>query len=383
MTSSTAAGLVLTILAGVMSGNCMLPVKFLRSWRWENMWWVFSLLSLVVFPWGLALLLVNHLGAVYAALSPSQLLAPIAFGAGWGIAQILFGISVARLGLGIAYAIIVGIGAVLGTLVPLVAAQHNAVNSRALAMVLAGVSAMVLGIAITAWGGHLKDQIKDQPSQAGRSPFERSRYPAAILLAVFCGFLAPMLNYSFAFAQDIALQAVALGNSRYLAAYSVWPVGLAGGFLPNAAYSVYLLSRGRSWSAFRAPFPDLLWSSLMAILWMGAFALYGMSTAFLGTLGTSVGWGLFQIFMIMTATLSGVLTGEWRKAPGRAKLFLCTGLVLLIIATLFFTFGNAHYYRSHKPRLTHSCLFASGHHGPTVDTFERERCSLVSVLSRV
>ena len=329
---------MLTILAGVMSGNCMLPVKFLRSWRWENMWWVFSLLSLVVFPWGLALLLVHHLGGVYAALRPSQLLAPIAFGAGWGIAQILFGISVARLGLGIAYAIIVGIGAVLGTLVPLFAAQYSAVNSRALSLVLAGVSAMVLGIAITAWGGHLKDQ----PSKAGSSPFQRSSYPAAILLAVLCGFMAPMLNYSFAFGQDIALQAVARGNSPYLAGYSVWPAGLAGGFLPNAAYSVYLLSRGRSWSAFRAPFPDMLWSSLMALLWMGAFALYGMSTAFLGTLGTSVGWGLFQIFMIMTATLSGILTGEWRKAPGRAKLFLSTGLGLLIIATLFFTSGNAH-----------------------------------------
>jgi hypothetical protein len=36
-----------------------------------------------------------------------------------------------------------------------------------------------------------------------------------------------------------------------------------------------------------------------------------------------------------------------------------------------------------NPGLTHGCLFASGHHGPTVDTFERERCSLVSVLSRV
>jgi hypothetical protein len=46
--------------------------------------------------------------------------------------------------------------------------------------------------------------------------------------------------------------------------------------------------------------------------------------------------------MIMTATLSGILTGEWRKAPGRAKLFLSTGLGLLIIATLLFTSGNAH-----------------------------------------
>ena len=45
-------------------------------------------------------------------------------------------------------------------------------------------------------------------------------------------------------------------------------------------------------------------------------------------------------------------------------------------------FGGLAILRSHKPRLTHGCLFASGHHGPTVDTFEREWCSLVSVLSR-
>jgi hypothetical protein len=35
----------------------------------------------------------------------------------------------------------------------------------------------------------------------------------------------------------------------------------------------------------------------------GAFALYGMRAAVLGPLGTSVGWCLFQIFMIMVATL--------------------------------------------------------------------------------
>jgi hypothetical protein len=29
------------------------------------------------------------------------------------------------------------------------------------------------------------------------------------------------------------------------------------------------------------------------------------------------------------------------------------------------------YNRSHKPRLTDGCLFASGHQGPTVDAFER------------
>jgi multidrug transporter EmrE-like cation transporter len=58
-------------------------------------------------------------GAVYAALPASVFVAPLAFGAGWGIAQVLFGLSIARLGMALGYAIIVGLGALLGTLVPL------------------------------------------------------------------------------------------------------------------------------------------------------------------------------------------------------------------------------------------------------------------------
>jgi hypothetical protein len=44
-----------------MSGNCMLPMKFNRSWQWENSWLVFSVVSLLVLPWLLALCLVSHL----------------------------------------------------------------------------------------------------------------------------------------------------------------------------------------------------------------------------------------------------------------------------------------------------------------------------------
>jgi L-rhamnose-H+ transport protein len=319
-----------------MSGNCMLPAKFVRSWKWENVWLVFSLISLVILPWSLALLLVNHLGTVYASLELSKFTAPLAFGAGWGIAQVLFGISVARLGLGVAYSIIVGLGAVLGTLVPLFVAQRKSVSTGGLTLLLAGVLLMVLGIALTAWGGHLREKTArgDEPVASRRG------YLGSILLAVLCGFMAPMLNYSFAFGQDVARQAVALGNSPVRAAYSVWPIALAGGFIPNLAYSVYLLARNRSVSAFRAATPDVFLSSAMAVLWMGAFALYGMSAVLLGPLGTSVGWGLFQIFMITAAIGSGVLTGEWKGSSGRARAYLGFGLGSLILATVLFTAGN-------------------------------------------
>ncbi len=335
MTPSLPLGIVLTLFAGLMSGNCMLPMKFSRSWRWENTWLVFSVVSLIILPWGLALGLVGQLLETYRSLSFLQLAIPFLFGAGWGIAQVLFGISVQRLGLGLAYAIIVGLGALLGTLVPLFVQHRSQVDGRALFEILAGVVIMMLGISLSTWGG----QIRECGGCSSQSK-QGNGYLAAVLLATLCGVMAPMLNYSFAFGQDIAREAVHLGNAPLRAAYAVWPIGLAGGFLPNVGYSLYLLRKNRTRQLFRTPAADVFWPILMGVLWMGAFALYGMSAIYLGPLGTSIGWGLFQIFMIMTATLSGLLAGEWKGASGKAKLMLVLGLGCLSAATTLLAMGN-------------------------------------------
>ncbi len=320
-------GVLLVMVAGLMSGTCMLPSKFVRVWKWENVWLVFSVVSLVALPWMLAFTFVHRLFETYRSLPFHQLALPAFLGAGWGVAQILFGISVKRLGLGIAYAIIVGLGAVLGTLVPLFVQQSAVAREHALKLIVVGVLVMSIGIFLTAWSG----QVKEREVAVHQSSSHQS-YVAAIAIAVLCGLLAPMLNYSFAFGQHIATAAVTLGNEPAHAAYAVWPVALAGGFIPNAAYSVWLLVKNQTWALFPSRLPDFSQSSLMGVLWMGAFALYGMSATFLGVLGTSVGWGLMQIFMILTATLAGVLTGEWRQASRPAKLLLRSGIASLVVA---------------------------------------------------
>ena len=278
----------------------------------------------------------------YHALSFLQIGTPLLFGAGWGIAQVLFGISVQRLGLALAYAIIVGLGAVLGTLVPLFVQHRSQVGERALFEILLGVIVMLAGISLSAWGGQIHErQVRkgDDRPDANRKP--SSVYGIAVLLAILCGVMAPMLNFSFAFGQDIARQAVRLGNPELSAAYAVWPIGLAGGFLPNLAYSLYLLRRDRTWPLFKSAPREILLPILMGVLWMGAFALYGMSATYLGSLGTSIGWGLFQIFMIITATLSGALTGEWKGSSGASTLLRVCGLACLICATVLLSMGNS------------------------------------------
>lgn len=313
----------------------MLPLKFNRSWRWENTWLVFSLVSLVLLPWSLALSMVNHLFQTYSLLPPSDFATPILFGAGWGVAQVLFGISIQRLGLALGYSVVVGLGTVLGTLVPLFVQHRAQVGRTTLFGVLAGIVLALIGITLSAWAGMIREGDRETDKNSGSG-----RYSVAVIVAVLCGILAPMLNYSFAFGQNIAREAVRLGNPEVRAAYAVWPIALAGGLVPNFFYSIYLLRRNRTGALFQCATLDFFRAILMAILWMGAFALYGMSAVYLGRFGTSIGWGLFQVFMIMTATLSGVFTGEWRLAPRLTQVLLGLGITTLSFATALLAMAN-------------------------------------------
>src|SRR4249919_1625263 len=108
MSESFSAGLGFALVSGIASGGCMLPMKLQRRWKWENFWLVFSVVALVLIPWSLALLLIPKLHSVYSSLRAGQFAAPVLFGAAWGFAQILFGLTIARLGLALSYAIIMG-----------------------------------------------------------------------------------------------------------------------------------------------------------------------------------------------------------------------------------------------------------------------------------
>ena len=333
MSTLVVYGIALTMLAGLTCGNCMLPMKFIRHWQWENLWLVFCVTSQLILPWGLALLLVGDLGRIYNGVGTSQLVLTLFLGAGWGVAMALFGLSIKRLGLALGNAVIIGLGSLGGTLVPLFFQNRAVLGTSRGTLILAGLAVMVVGIVVSAYAGRQRES--GQKAEAGKG------YGSALLLAILCGILAPMINYSFAFGQDIAVRAVRLGVSPANAAYAVWPVTLTGALLPNLAYSIYLLNKNKTWSAYRGPWlTDAGLSGLMAVLWMGAMGVYGVATVYLGALGTSVGYGLFQIFMIMAANGGGLVTGEWTGAPRTARRTLYGGLVLLTVATTMLAAGN-------------------------------------------
>src|SRR4030095_7711438 len=114
---SLATGFMLVLLSGIMAGSALSPIKFVRKYRFENYWLIFGLIGTAIIPWVLALSMTPHLSAAYAQVSWKGLLLPPAFALSWGIASMLGGLCVSRIGLSLSYALVIGIGASAGSLV--------------------------------------------------------------------------------------------------------------------------------------------------------------------------------------------------------------------------------------------------------------------------
>jgi L-rhamnose-H+ transport protein len=321
-------GFGLTLMAGAMAGCNLVPMKWMKNWKWENFWLVYSLMSLMVAPMALAFFLLPGLGGVYASLPLSSMVHPFVYGAVWGIAQLGAGICVHRIGLGLTGSILNGICAASGTFIPLSIQHPEMLLRRTGLMIMAGTLVMAAGLGLCGWAGHAREKATGQIKSAG------SGYRAILALAIVSGFMASLLNIALAFGGDIVEKARLAGAAPTWAPFAVWPVALAGGFLTNAAYCLYLMSRNQSWKNFSGGPRELMNPVLAGSLWMGSIAIYSSGTTFLGILGVSIGWALYQIVTILTLNVAGLLTGEWRQLElriSRVNLMGVAGLSLAVI----------------------------------------------------
>ena len=343
---SPLTGFVLVLLSGVMAGSALSPIKFVRKYRFENYWLIYGLVGTVVIPWGLALVATPHLFEVYSQLPWRVLLLPPAFAFSWGIASMLGGLCVSRIGLSLSYALVIGIGASAGSLVPLLYFSPQTLRTPAGHYILMGIAVMLCGLVLVTWAGRQKesrsaglDRVPDNREDQSRTV--QHNYVVWVVMAVFAGILSAGLNFSFAFGQGVAAAARTAGASATSATYPVWALAMLGGMLPNLIYPGVLCFRNRSWNIFHAaPRSDLALSISLGVLFMGSTVLYGLGAVRLGLLGTSVGWGIMQIMQIVVGNLSGFLTGEWNRAGTHAVRLMIAGVAVLVAASGVMAYGN-------------------------------------------
>jgi len=325
------SGLFLTLLSGILAATFGIPMKYSRTWRWENTWLLFCTLALLVFPWLVALRAVPGLFHLLSALPPIDFLPALGFGFLWGIGQAAFGLGIDRVGTAVAFAIVIGMSSVLGSLIPLLVSQPEAIFQVRGLLLLVSAAMLALGLVVYGKAGSQREQDAGADAAARRV----ADFRVGLWICIMAGTLGGMLNFGFAFSGKIAARAVAFGLSPVRATYLIWPFVLTAGFIPNLFYTVLLLRRNHTLAAFaQGPFREALLALGMAVFWLSGVQLYGVGAAVIGRFGTSIGFATFMITLILWSSALGIITGEWRGARPTTFRQMQLGLGILVLALL-------------------------------------------------
>jgi L-rhamnose-H+ transport protein len=327
--NSAVAGIFLLVVAGIMNGSFTLPMKFTRQWAWENTWLAWTIWALVIFPPAMTFLTVPHLHSVYSSAPARVIVVVAACGAGWGISQVFFGLAVDSVGIALAFSVILGIAAAVGGLFPLIRFHPEKILAPAGIDVLVGVALVIVGVGICARAGHTREAALGRTVDPNKASLTRG-----LIYCIISGVGSALVNIGFTSGPQLLNAAEQSGAATKWAPNAVWlPLMMAGG-IPNLIYCLYLLRKNRTSSRFATPLTGgyTILAGIMAVCWFGSTLLYGIAAGKMGSLGTAVGWPVFMSMIVITASIWGVLTGEWRGAGRRPLQVMYGGVAMLILA---------------------------------------------------
>lgn len=332
--SHPALGLGIVAFSGVLTATFPVPMKHSRTWHWENTWLVYAIFALVIIPIALASWARPGLFSFYASLTPRDLLLPAAFGFGWGIAQVTFGLSIARVGMAMAFAIVIGMSALLGSVIPLAVFHPAALAGRTGAIYLVSAILLAWGLVLYARAGREREVSLAATGAAGS-------FATGLFLCIFTGCLGPMINLGFVFGSPIGDAAVQTGVTASKATLCIWAVVLGAGFIPNAAYTLYLMARNGTAGAFAKSFPRETFLALAAaVFWLFGMLGYGVGAGLMGAYGNSIGFAVCMAVLLLWSSALGILSGEWLHAPASARSRMKVAVVLIIASMVTLSFDS-------------------------------------------
>lgn len=331
---SLPVGGFLIVAAGMVNAAFTLPLKRMRPWAWENAWLVWTLTALIVFPVLAAALTIPRLISIYTQVDSASLFKMCLYGVGWGMAQALLGLAVESIGVALAFSIVLGVSAAMGTLIPFVSLHSALLTSQTGIRLFSGLAFVILGVGFCAAAGQSREnELAKKPKHTPSS------FNIGLMFAIVGGLLASMMNVGVSFAGPLLALAAEHGARPIWRANVIWPPLLAGGAVPNILYCLHLLRKNNGGRHYRANSVSLCWllSVLMGVLWFGGHLLYGMGTSLLGTLGPVVGWPVYMSMLVISATGYGFVFGEWRQVSSRPIRLQLVGIVILCAAVFLFS----------------------------------------------
>ena len=115
---------------------------------------------------------------------------------------------------------------------------------------------------------------------------------------------------------------------------AAWLPLLVAGSIPNLLYCIYLIRKNHTAVRYAetGTAPYWVYAFLMAAFWFGSTSLYGIASVKLGTWGTILGWPLFMSLIVITASVLGIVTGEWKNSGKTPLRIQVAGVGVLVLA---------------------------------------------------
>lgn len=331
-------GVGLVLLAGVLSGASPAPLKAMRGFAFEHWSLLAAVAGQVALPWAAAWILCPDLGAALASVDPGALATANLLSAAWGVAAVLYGLSLVRIGFGLSVGLLTGIGLPIGVLLPLLwrgsgdFAQAPGLASASGIAIACGTALMLVAVACFAGAGMRRDA-----ACAARKGSLRG----GLAMAVAAGILQAGLGLAFVYTQGPIGDALrSRGAGEAAAGIGVWAATLPGGAAVGIAYAVWLLCVRRSWRVLATSPRDWGLALAMGAMFFLFLVCLGAGMCRLGALGASIGFGLYQIAQLGAAQAVGLLSGEWRGVPPDARRRLWSAIALACVAVIAMAAGR-------------------------------------------
>ena len=343
MEANPALGVTLHAIGGLAAASFYIPYKRVRSWAWETYWLVGGVFSWVLAPWLFSRAILPQTMEILQDTSRRTLWWTFFFGVLWGVGGLTFGLTMRYLGIALGYAIALGLCAAFGTLMPpLFGGELGEIVSHTPGQVIVlGVVVCIAGIALSGRAGIRKEgEVSEADKKATVAEFSLGR---GMAVAVACGVMSASMAYGIAAGKPIALSALRHGAPSLWQNLPVLIVILAGGFLTNLAWCVFLALRNHSagdYSRAEAPLAaNYLLCALAGVAWYLQFFFYSMGTTRMGPYDFS-SWTLHMASIIIFGTLWGISLHEWKGTTRGTRRLVAAGLVLLVASTVIVGYGN-------------------------------------------
>jgi hypothetical protein len=337
-------GALLVAVAGLGTGTYVWPLKRMRRYTFDHCWMVGMFVMLVVLPWTVTFIGCPDVPDVLAKIDTKVILLGNFFSTCFGLAVLLFGVCVVRIGVALAGPILSGTSVVIGVLLPLIVrpAGFDAPPLFSLPglAVLAGLVCMIGGVFLVARAGFAKAAgAKREPAASGEQKRAGS-FLVGLVLAILAGALSTGISFTFVYTQETVTAAMQqAGAGTTVASVGVWAIGMMGAAVVNVGYPAILISRRGQWDRV-LDWRDAFLAALLGLHFgVAVMFLLGRGMVLLGPLGASVGFGIQQAIQILGNQGLGAIFGEWKGVAKPVLRTMVWAVAVILLATAILAAG--------------------------------------------